>query len=182
MTRWRSDPRLPEKPAPMPDQAPVRPGLTDKNRDSAPRSGRASKDKTTVVGPPDQAYLKLIERFPLRPIRTEAELDAAASIIDELTDRDELSLTESDYLDVLGDLVEKYENEHIEMPYVSDAAMIASLMEEKGVRQADVVRGTGISKTVLSLVLHGKRELTREHIDAVSKYFDVNPAAFLGSA
>jgi HTH-type transcriptional regulator / antitoxin HigA len=124
----------------------------------------------------------MIRRFSLRPIRTEAELDAASGVIDELTDREDLSPAESDYLDVLGDLVEKYEDEHVEMPYVSDAAMLRSLMDEKGVRQADVVRGTGISKTVLSLVLHGKRDLTREHIGALSKYFEVNPAVFLGPA
>ena len=68
------------------------------------------------------------------------------------------------------------------MPHVSDATMLRSLMDEKGVRQADVVRGTGISKTVLSLVLNGKRDLTREHIRALSKYFGVNPASFLGPA
>jgi HTH-type transcriptional regulator / antitoxin HigA len=103
-------------------------------------------------------------------------------VVDGLTDRDDLSPAESDYLDVLGDLVEKYEDGHVEMPHVSDAAMLRSLMDEKGVKQVDVVRGTGISKTVLSLVLNGKRDLTREHIGALSKYFGVNPSSFLGSA
>src|SRR5207249_286190 len=93
-------------------------------------------------GGTDPTYLALIRRFPLRPIRTEAELDAASAIIDDLTDRDDLSPTESDYLDVLGDLAEKYEGEHVEMPRVSDAEMLRSLMNEKGVRQADVARGT----------------------------------------
>src|SRR5262249_43554307 len=120
-------------------------------------AGSKSQSRSADSGRADAAYLALIRRLPLRPIRTEAELDAAAAIIDELTDRDDLSSTESDYLDVLGDLVEKYEDEHVEMPHVSDAEMLRSLMEETGVRQADVVRGTGISKTVLSLVLHGKR-------------------------
>jgi HTH-type transcriptional regulator / antitoxin HigA len=126
--------------------------------------------------------MTLIKRLPLRPIRTDAELDMAAVVIDELTDRDDLSPAESDYLDVLGDLVEKFENEHVELPHVSDGAMLGSLMEEKGVSQADVVRGTGISKTVLSLVRSGKRDLTRDHIKALSKYFDVDPAVFLGPA
>jgi HTH-type transcriptional regulator/antitoxin HigA len=130
----------------------------------------------------DTAYLALIRRFPLRPIRTEDELDAASAIIDELTDRDDLSPSEADFLDVLGDLVEKYEDEHVEMPPVSDAEMLRSLMDEKGVSQADVVRGAGISKTVLSLVLNGKRDLTREHIEAQSMYFGVSPAAFLDPA
>lgn len=145
------------------------------NRTDGPKYRSRAADSGGV----DPAYLALIRRFPLRPIRTEAELDAAAAIIDELTARDDLSPTESDYLDVLGDLVEKYEDEHVEMPHVSDAEMLRSLMEETGVRPADVVRGTGISKTVLSLVLNGRRDLTREHIETLSSYFRVNPAAFL---
>jgi HTH-type transcriptional regulator / antitoxin HigA len=149
---------------------------------SAPQARNKSKDAIAGLDGADPAYLMLIARFPLRPIRTDADLNAAAGVIDELTDRDDLLPAESDYLDVLGDLVEKYEDEHVEMPHVSDAEMLRTLMEEKGARQADVVRGTGISKTVLSLVLNGKRELTREHIGALSTYFDVNPAAFLAPA
>lgn len=129
----------------------------------------------------DPSHLALILRFPLRPLRIDAELDAASAIVDGPVDRDDLSPTESDYLDVLGDLIEKYEDEHVEMPHVSDGAMLRSLMDEKEVRQAEVARGTGISKTVLSLVLNGKRDLTREHIGALSKYFDVNSASFLRS-
>ena len=81
-------------------------------------------------------------------------------MIDELTDRDDLSEAESDYLEVLGDLVQKYEDEHVAMPLVSDSEMLHSMMEEAGSKQADVVRGTGISKTVISLVLSGKRRLS----------------------
>ena len=141
-----------------------------------------SKTQVAATGGVDMAYITLIRRFPLRPIRTDAELAAASDMIDELTVRDDLASTEADYLDVLGDLVEKYESEHVEMPHVSDAAMLRSLMDEQGVSQADVVRGTGISKTVLSLVLNGKRDLTREHIKALSKYLGVNPTALLGTA
>jgi HTH-type transcriptional regulator/antitoxin HigA len=59
--------------------------------------------------------------------------------------------------------------------------MLRNLMDEKGVRQAEVVRGTGINKTLLSLVLNEKRNLTREHIEALARYFKVSPAVFLGS-
>jgi HTH-type transcriptional regulator / antitoxin HigA len=155
----------------------------DKKKASSAKAGARSRGRNTIAGRgTDLVYLALIQRFPLRPIRTEAELDAASGIIDELTDRDDLSVAESDYLDVLGDLVEKYEDENVEMPHVSDAEMLRCLMNENGVRQAEVVRGTGISKTVLSLVLSGKRDLTREHIETLAKYFGVHPAAFLGSA
>jgi HTH-type transcriptional regulator/antitoxin HigA len=131
------------------------------------------------VHPPDPAYLTLIRRVPLRPIRTEDELDAACAMLDELTARDDVSSAECDYLEVLGDLVEKFEDEHVEMPFVSDAQMLHSLMEEMGVSQADVARGTGISKTVLSLIANGRRDLTREQIQALSTYFGLSPAVFL---
>jgi HTH-type transcriptional regulator/antitoxin HigA len=68
------------------------------------------------------------------------------------------------------------------MPRVGDAEMLRTLMEETGVSQAEVVRGAGINKTVLSLVLSGKRDLTREHIEILSKYFRVSPAVFLDPA
>ena len=146
----------------------------------ASKAGRKPEAGAAAPGGTDPAYLALIRRFPLRPIRSDSELDAASGVVDDLTDRDDLSPSESDYLDVLGDLVEKYEDGHVEMPHVSDAAMLRSLMDEMNVKQVDVVRSTGISKTVLSLVLSGKRDLTREHIGALSKYFGVNPSSFLG--
>ena len=146
----------------------------------APKS--RSPAESAASGVVDAKYLARIRRFPLRPIRTDAELEAASAIIDEMTVRDDLSSAEADYLDVLGDLVEKYEDEHVEIPHVSDAEMLRSLMEEKGVSQAEVVRGTGISKTVLSLILNGKRALTRQHIEALARYLVVNPTTFLGPA
>ncbi len=144
------------------------------------KSGAARRLSTSKAR--DLAYWALIKRFPLRPIRSDADLETASRILDELAVRDDLSEPESDYLEVLGDLVEKYEDEHVETSHLSDAEMIRSLMEEKRVRQADVVRGTGISKTVLSLVLAGKREPTRAHIAALAAYFTVNPASLLGTA
>jgi hypothetical protein len=69
------------------------------------------------LGDADPAYTTLIARPPLRPTRVDAKLAAAAVAIHELTDRDDLSFAESDYLDVLRDLVQKFENEHVEMPH-----------------------------------------------------------------
>ncbi len=163
-----------------------RAGRSGEGRDAGaagtPAATTRSRKGPAASGGIDASYLALIRRLPLRPIRTEDELDAAFAIIDELTDRDELSPAEADYLDVLGNEVERYEDQQVEMPRVSDAEMLRCLMEEKGVSQADLVRGAGISKTVLSLVLSGKRDLTREHIETLSKYFGISPVVFLDPA
>ena len=117
---------------------------------------------------------------PFKVIKTEAEYRSALARFETLLEVEEEHRSLDD-LELLSVLIEKYEDEHVEMPHVSDATMLRSLMDEKGIRQIDVVRGTGISKTVLSLVLNGKRDLTREHIGTLSNYFGVNPSTFLGS-
>src|ERR1017187_4749966 len=71
--------------------------LGEKKMAAPSKAERKPKGRTAVLGGTDPAYLALIRRFPLRPIRTDAELDAASGVVDELTDRDNLSPAESDY-------------------------------------------------------------------------------------
>ena len=77
----------------------------------------------------DDAYLALVRALPLRPIRSDVELDRAIAMIDSLIDRDELNADEEDYLDVLSDLVHRYEAEHDPIAPVADAEMIRFLLE-----------------------------------------------------
>src|SRR5690242_17535006 len=86
------------------------------------------------------SYFALIQRFPLRPIKTERELNTAIKIVDELIDRSDLDSGESDYLEVLGDLVERYESESQPTEHVSDGSMLEHLLEAKGVSQSEASR------------------------------------------
>ncbi len=96
-----------------------------------------------------------------------------------LLDKDQRDADEEDYLDVLGDLVEKYETSAHPIPPVSDADMLRHLIEAKGVTQAEVAEETGISRSTISEILSGKRTLNRRHIDALAGFFHVSPAVFL---
>ncbi len=126
-------------------------------------------------------YLELVRRCPLRPIRTEAELDRAQAIINELLDRDRLDAGEDDYLDVLSDLVERYEDKAHPIPTddLTEAEMLQHLIEARGVKQVDVARGAGIAESTLSEVLAGKRKLTRGQVEKLARYFHVAPGVFL---
>ncbi len=147
-----------------------------------PRKPTSSKRQGVAQGTPvGDLYLALIRRFPLRPIRSDEELDRAIAIVDELLDRDSLAAEEEDYLDVLGDLVEKYETENHPLPDVSDADMLRHLIEARGQSQAQVATGAGIAGSTLSAVLAGKRGLNRKHITALARYFAVSPAVFLSA-
>src|SRR6266849_1941389 len=105
-------------------------------------AGRKPQVRSAKSG---DTYLALVRRFPLRPIRSEAELDAAIAMIDELTYRDDLDPGEADYLDVLGDLVQRYEDRAhpITTDDLSGAEMLAHLIEAKGVEEVDVARCNG---------------------------------------
>ena len=78
-----------------------------------------------VVG---NEYFQLVRRFPLRPIRSERELDEATCVIDELIADERRSPGADDYLDVLSDLVEKYESEHHRIPDASPVEVLQFLV------------------------------------------------------
>ena len=123
-------------------------------------------------------YLELVRGFPPRPIRSESELDRAIEVIDSLVARDDLDSGQEDYLDVLGDLVHKYEAEHYPIKAVSDRDIVWFLLESNGMDQAELARLSGIAESTISEILAGKRKLSRQHIAALSRVFRVSPAVF----
>jgi HTH-type transcriptional regulator / antitoxin HigA len=144
----------------------------------------ASKRANTiraVYGKIEDRYLDLIRQFPLRPLRSDVDLDAAIAIIDALIDRPSLTAPEQDYLDVLSDLVEAYEAEMVPMRPVGDADLLRFLIEQKNVTQAGAATGAGIAESTISEVLAGKRKLNRTQIAKLARYFHIEPGAFLNA-
>ena len=109
----------------------------------------ALQTKRRRAAPPD-SYFSLIHRFPLRAIRNDLELDEAIALVNELLDRSKLDEGETDYLDVLGDLVEAYEESAHPIEPASDAAMLESLLTDRGQTQLQVAAATGIANTTSS--------------------------------
>jgi HTH-type transcriptional regulator / antitoxin HigA len=124
-------------------------------------------------------YMSLVARFPLRPLRSDRDLDRAASIANALAIRDDLTQGETDYLDVLTDMIEKYEAIHYPVHHVSGVELLRYLLSEQGKPQAEVARDLGLSPSTISEILSGKRDFGRKHIEAFSRYFSVSPATFL---
>lgn len=138
----------------------------------------ASPIENARAGPDRDHYLKLVRKFPLRPLRSDSELDDAIRMIDSLIIRGDLDVGEQDYLDILTDIVERYEAEEHPMPPVSDADMLRHLIEARGISQSKLAADVKISMSTISEVLNGKRQLNRNHISALSKYFGVPSSVF----
>jgi HTH-type transcriptional regulator / antitoxin HigA len=133
-------------------------------------------------GRPTPSYLALIDRFPLRPLRSERAYDAAAAVLDTLVVRPEGSLDagEQDYLDTLTLLVEAYDREHpgLPTPPADPLTMLKYLMRESGMTQAGLGRLLG-NRALASLILNGHRQLSKAHIRKLAAHFKVSPALFL---
>jgi HTH-type transcriptional regulator / antitoxin HigA len=133
-------------------------------------------------GKPTPAYLALIDILPLRPLRSERDYDAAIKVLDTLAVRPEGSLGagEQDYLDTLTMLVETYDRDHHDMDTEQGdpRAVLKYLLEESGMTQADLGRLLG-NRALASLILTGRRQLSKSHIRKLAKHFKVSPALFL---
>ena len=138
----------------------------------------ARRSKQMVRHGSDDIYLGLVREFPLRPIRSDAELDRAIAMIDSLIARDDLGSGEEDYVDVLGDLVHRYEAEHDPIASVPDAEMIRFLIESNDMTQAELAQRCEIAESTISEILAGKRKLSRRHIATMAGVFRVSPAIF----
>lgn len=124
-------------------------------------------------------YLELIRSFPLRPIRSETELDRAEMMLHQLLDAPGLSAPEQDYLEILGNLIEEYETKAHPIEPLPPHQMLAQSIESKGVTQTEVSRATGIPVSTISELIAQKREFNRAHIEKLCAYFGLDPKAFV---
>jgi len=96
----------------------------------------------------------------LKPIRTEADYDAALAEIERLMGADP-ETAEGDRLDILTTLVEAYEAQHHPIEAPDPIAALEYFMEQRGITRADLVPLLG-SRSRVSEILNRRRRLTLE--------------------
>jgi HTH-type transcriptional regulator / antitoxin HigA len=94
----------------------------------------------------------------VRPIKTEADYEAALARADRLMDAEE-GTPDADELDVLATLIEAYEDEHYPMGPPDPIDAIKFRMEQRGLTRKDLEPFIG-SRTRVAEVLNRKRNLS----------------------
>src|SRR4051812_42993135 len=115
--------------------------------------------KTSSVAMPD-SYFALVREFPLTRIKNDAHLRVAQEMIERLLKQAQDEGAE-EYLDALTDLVEVYEEEHVEIPDASEADVLRELMAANRLSQSRLAKEVGISQSTISAILSGARGLTK---------------------
>ena len=112
----------------------------------------------------------------VRPIRTEADYEAALARVAALMDACE-GTPEGEELDVLVDLVEVYEDKHYPMGYPGPVSAIEFCMDQQDLAPRDLVPYIG-SRGRVSEVLSGKRAITMSMARALHEHLGI-PAEVL---
>lgn len=136
-----------------------------------------------VMSKDEQTYGKLAKLFPLRPIRNDEDNDRAAEICDRLTSRiNKLTVAERDYLEVLTDLIAKYESRwDDEIVHMSPRDLIEYLMEQNGLTQKDLVPEFSSASRVSEFLSGRRKDLSVEQARKLAKRFSLHIAALIES-
>ena len=130
----------------------------------------------TLTVSPD--YRALLKKVPPKVIRTEKGNEAYTEVLYDL-DRwsRSLSLAEKELADLLTLLIEDFEEKRYRLPRSKPLDVLRFLMEQHGLLQKDLSEIFGAA-SIVSEVLHGKRELNKDHIKRLAARFHVSPELF----
>ena len=111
------------------------------------------------------------------PITSERQHEEYLSVLDKLASKEKPTTEEEKYAEVLMTLIEAYEEKHHSIPDASPVEVLRTLMDANDLRQKDLAPIFG-SESIVSEILHKKRDLNKTHIEKLSRRFNVSPAVF----
>jgi HTH-type transcriptional regulator / antitoxin HigA len=119
----------------------------------------------------------LLETLPA-VIQNETEYKRHVTLMNKLAVKPELSKEEDRLLDLLTILVEAYDQKHYKIPDATPAMVIRMLMQDRGLKNKDLVSILG-SSGVTSEIINGKRNPSKMQIKELAHYFNVSPELFI---
>lgn len=136
-----------------------------------------------LEAPADSDLLRwLYAHLPPQPIKNRkmhrSYSEAIQILMEEMNklsseDRDAIN----QYLNSVVPFIELYEKKEFPIDAATPEEVFEFLLDQHNLSQYDVAKEVG-GQPVVSEILRGKRQLTREHIERLSKRFGVTPATF----
>ncbi|TAJ80152.1 MAG: helix-turn-helix domain-containing protein [Gallionellaceae bacterium] len=119
------------------------------------------------------------EMAHLRPIQNEKEYDRIVALMNSLLDAvgDDEDHPLDGLLNLVGDMVSKYEQEHHAIEAAAPNDALRFLMEARGLKQEDLA--AVVPQSNLSAILAGKRKISATLAGKLGKFFGISPAVFV---
>ncbi len=126
-----------------------------------------------------QKYGRLLSKTLPTIIKTEEVNDRAILIVEELLAKgDKLSSEETVLLELLGKLIADFEEKFYQPREASQQEVLIEMMKARGLKQKDLAEVFG-SKSRVSEVVSGKREITKIQAKALADFFKVSAELFI---
>ena len=127
----------------------------------------------------NKKYARVLARVLPRVIKTEKEHERILAEVEKLMDKGAHRTAEEDAaLDLMVRLIKDYEEEHHPLPDPSPHEMLVYLMEQRSLRQADLLP-IFKSRGYVSDVVNGKRAISKVHARQLAEFFRVSADLFI---
>jgi HTH-type transcriptional regulator/antitoxin HigA len=119
-----------------------------------------------------------------QPIQNGREFDRMVARLQELDFASrKLTREEKALREVLAALIEVYDEEHHHIPELPPYEMVKHLMEQRGLKQADLIPVLGSRAQMLDLVnadlVNGSRGISKAQAKKLAEYFGVSAELFI---
>ncbi len=125
-----------------------------------------------------KTYTGLMARHLVRPIRDQVDAENAAEIIDLLAGH-ALNAEQSDYLDLLSDLYEKWEDAQFPLHRARGAELLRLVLAERHENAGQLAKLLGIDASLAYRILRGERHLAAVPIRKAADTYGLDPVALL---
>jgi HTH-type transcriptional regulator/antitoxin HigA len=124
-------------------------------------------------------YGRLLTKTLPRVIRSNDEYERMLAEVEALMEKgDDRSPEQDALLELMALLVHDYEEKHYRLPQAEPRAMLAYLIEERGLQPSDLWDVLG-SKSRVSEILSGKRSISKDQAKRLAAFFHVPVELFL---
>lgn len=115
----------------------------------------------------------------LRPVYDEKSYDRMVALMNTLLDAagDDEDHPLSGLLELVGEMVSKYEQDHYAIDQASPKDALRFLMEARDLKQEDL--SSIVPQSNLSAILAGKRKISATLAGKLGKFFGISPAIFV---
>ena len=124
---------------------------------------------------------EMIRKGAPRLIHSDEELAVYTQALFQLTSAAAPTHHDEEAIALLSLLIDQYETQNHRVPDADPDDVLRFLLDQHGLSQRDIAEDLGSESTV-SLVLSGRRQLTRDHIARLSRRFHVEPSVFFPRA
>jgi len=131
-----------------------------------------------MFGLNEESYGLLLKEYRPRVITSEKENEIVLSQIDVLMSKEEKTSEEEALYLLLVKLVADFEELEYQIETASPHEVLSHLMEERGLKQKDLIGVIG-SKGVVSEVVRGERGISKEQAKNLGAFLGVSPLVFI---